>query len=103
MAAGLTLRDLAERTNVSNAYLSQLERGRHEPSLRVLAAVTAALDVPLGSFLTRAGIIEGEGGGGEPRVPDTEAAILGDPELGAAQRIALLSVYRSFMLARRRG
>ena len=65
-------------------------------------AVQRSSVYPLGSLLTRAGVIEGDGGGGEQRVPDTEAAILGDPELGAAQRIALLSVYRSFMLARRR-
>jgi transcriptional regulator with XRE-family HTH domain len=100
-AAGLTLRELSERTKVSNPYLSQLERGLHEPSLRVLTAIVLALDVPFGSLLTRAGIIDGDGDAGEPRVPQTEAAILGDPELGAAQRIALLSVYRSFMLARR--
>ena len=41
-AADLTLRDLAERTNVSNAYLSQLERGLHEPSLGVLRAIASA-------------------------------------------------------------
>jgi transcriptional regulator with XRE-family HTH domain len=101
MAAGLTLRELSERTNVSNAYLSQLERGRHEPSLRVLMAIAAALDVPLGSLLTRAGIVDHRTDAGEPRVPQTEAAILGDPGLAAEQRFALLSVYRSFTLARR--
>ena len=35
LAAGLSPRDLAERTQVPNAYPSQLERGLHEPSLRV--------------------------------------------------------------------
>jgi transcriptional regulator with XRE-family HTH domain len=35
LTAELSLRELAERTNVSNAYLSELERGLHEPSLRV--------------------------------------------------------------------
>jgi transcriptional regulator with XRE-family HTH domain len=57
-AADLTLRDLSERTNVSNAYLSQLERGLHEPSLGVLTAIASALGVPLGSLLTRAGMLE---------------------------------------------
>jgi transcriptional regulator with XRE-family HTH domain len=42
------LRELAERTKVSNAYLSQLERGLHEPSFSVLRAVASALGVPLG-------------------------------------------------------
>ena len=59
-AADLTLRDLSERTKVSNAYLSQLERGLHEPSLSVLTAIASALGVPLGSLLTRAGMLEGE-------------------------------------------
>jgi hypothetical protein len=35
-------------------------------------------------------------------VGDTEAAILGDPQLSEPQRIALLSVYRSFVPAPRR-
>ena len=34
----MSLRDLAARTDVSNPYLSQLERGLHEPSVRVLKA-----------------------------------------------------------------
>ena len=50
-AADLTLRDLSERTKVSNAYLSQLERGLHEPSLGVLTAIASALGVPLESLL----------------------------------------------------
>ena len=93
-AADLSLRDLSERTKVSNAYLSQLERGLHEPSLSVLRAISTALGVPLGSLLTRAGVLAP---GDEPRVRDTEAAILGDPELSEPQRFALLSVYRSFV------
>jgi hypothetical protein len=36
-------------------------------------------------------------------VAETEAAILRDPELTEPQRIALLSVYRSFVPAHRRG
>jgi transcriptional regulator with XRE-family HTH domain len=39
----LFLRELARISHVSNAYLSQVERGMHEPSLRVLAAVAEAL------------------------------------------------------------
>jgi transcriptional regulator with XRE-family HTH domain len=101
VAADLSLRELSERTNVSNAYLSQLERGLHEPSLSVLRAIASALGVPLGSLLTSAGVLEREGdGGGEPRLRETEAAILRDPELSEPQRIALLSVYRSFVPAR---
>jgi transcriptional regulator with XRE-family HTH domain len=97
-AAGLSQRDLAERTKVSDAYLSQVERGRHEPSLRVLTAVTSTLGVSLEVLLSRAGIIEA-GDDREARLPTTEAAILGDPGLSEPQRFALLTVYRSFGVA----
>jgi transcriptional regulator with XRE-family HTH domain len=98
LAADLTLRELAERASVSNAYLSQLERGLHEPSLSVLKAIASALGLPLGPLLTRAGMLEV--GEEEPAPRATEAAILNDPELTEPQRMALLSVYRSFMAAR---
>lgn len=101
IAADLSLRELSERTKVSNAYLSQLERGLHEPSLSVLRAISSALGVPLGSLLTRAGMLE-DGAADEPSLRETEAAILRDPELTEPQRTALLSVYRSFMSARLR-
>ena len=101
LAAHLTLRELSERTKVSNAYLSQLERGRHEPSLSVLRAIAGALGVPLGTLLSRAGVLEaGEEGDAGEGVRETEAAIIRDPELSEAQRMALLSVYRSFVPAR---
>jgi transcriptional regulator with XRE-family HTH domain len=101
IAADLSLRELSERTQVSNAYLSQLERGLHEPSLTVLRAISSALGMPLGSLLTRVGMLEG-GEESEPSLRETEAAILRDPELTEPQRTALLSVYRSFMAARLR-
>ena len=100
IAADLSLRDLAERTQVSNAYLSQLERGLHEPSLSVLRAISSALGVPLGPLLMRVGMLEDADAKGEPALRETEAAILRDPELTEPQRTALLSVYRSFMAAR---
>ena len=43
--ANLSLRELAALTQLSNAYLSQLERGLHEPSVRVLRSLAGALDV----------------------------------------------------------
>jgi transcriptional regulator with XRE-family HTH domain len=99
IAADLSLRELAERTKVSNAYLSQLERGLHEPSLSVLRAISSALGMPLGALLTRVGMLE-DAEAGESPLRETEAAILRDPELSEPQRTALLSVYRSFMAAR---
>ena len=97
----MSLRELAARTTVSNAYLSELERGLHEPSLRVLRAIASALGTPLGPILASAGVL-GEGEQDDPRAGagDTEAAILRDPALSEPQRIALLSVYRSFVQLR---
>src|SRR5688572_19719625 len=85
MAADLSLRELSERTKVSNAYLSQLERGLHEPSFSVLRAIASALGMPLGPLLTRVGMLEGEGAS-ESQLRETEAAILRDPELSEPQR-----------------
>jgi transcriptional regulator with XRE-family HTH domain len=99
-AAGLSLRDLADRTSISNAYLSQIERGLHEPSLSVLRAVADALGLPLALLLERAGVLEQSDG--SPAAPSTESAIMVDPELSEAQRFALLSVYRSFVPPGRR-
>jgi len=99
-AGGLSLRELSERTSVSNAYLSQLERGLHEPSLRVMVAIAAALDVPLEWMLGQAGIIEGPASDERRPGPSMEDAINADPRLSAAQRLALTSVYRSFLIAR---
>ena len=99
--ADLSLRGMAQLTKVSNAYLSQVERGLHEPSISVLGAIADGLDVSLESLLARAGVIGGTGEADQAAlVRDTEAAILGDPELSEAQRVALLSIYRSFVPAR---
>lgn len=96
LAKGLSLRELSARTGVSNAYLSGIERGLHEPSLSVLRAIASALDIPLGPMLVRAGVLDDGEQTDRPR--DTETAIEGDPALSEAQRFALLSVYRSFVL-----
>ncbi|MFI6690509.1 helix-turn-helix domain-containing protein [Streptomyces sp. NPDC050433] len=44
---GRTLRDVADQAQVSLPYLSEIERGRKEPSSEVLAAVCRALGVRL--------------------------------------------------------
>jgi transcriptional regulator with XRE-family HTH domain len=102
LAKGLSLRELSALTRVSNAYLSELERGLHEPSLSVLRAIASALETPLGPTLARAGVLgDGEQSGQMSCMWDTEAAIERDPALSEPQRIALLSVYRSFVPRRR--
>jgi len=44
---GRTLADVAEEAGVSTQYLSEIERGRKEPSSEVLQAVAGALDLRL--------------------------------------------------------
>jgi transcriptional regulator with XRE-family HTH domain len=98
--ANLSLRDLAERTRVSNPYLSQVERGLHEPSVRVLKAIAQALNVSAETLLAQAGLLEDEpeDDGNES---GTESAIRADPALNDDQKTALLGVYRSYVAANR--
>ena len=49
-----TLRDVSRRARVSLGYLSEVERGRKEPSSELLAAICEALDVALPDLLTEA-------------------------------------------------
>jgi transcriptional regulator with XRE-family HTH domain len=44
---GRTLADVAQEAGVSTQYLSEIERGRKEPSSEVLQAVAGALDLRL--------------------------------------------------------
>ncbi|MGO1628763.1 MAG: helix-turn-helix domain-containing protein, partial [Microbacterium sp.] len=44
---GETLTDVADRAGVSPQYLSEVERGRKEPSSEMIAAIGGALDLTL--------------------------------------------------------
>src|SRR6188472_3503243 len=48
---GITLRELAELAQVSVPYLSEIERGRKEPSSEILAAICRALELELADLL----------------------------------------------------
>ncbi|MDX8035881.1 helix-turn-helix transcriptional regulator [Lentzea sp. BCCO 10_0856] len=50
-ARGDRLVDVAERAGISVQYLSEIERGRKEPSSEMIAAVTGALGVDLADLL----------------------------------------------------
>ena len=100
--ANLSLRQMAERTKVSNAYLSQIERGLHVPSMRVLQSIARALDLSADAMLAQAGLMEDDPSGSErPITPTTEAAIRADANLTEDQKGALLSVYRSYLAINR--
>jgi len=94
--ANLSLRHMADLAQVSNPYLSQLERGLHEPSVRVLQSIARALNVSADTLLAHAGVDEPES---EAELPDTESAIRSDTRLSDDQKQALLSVYRSYVQA----
>ncbi len=49
---GGRLVDVADRAGISPQYLSEIERGRKEPSSEMIAAVTGALGVDLADLLT---------------------------------------------------
>jgi transcriptional regulator with XRE-family HTH domain len=98
--AKLSLRELAGMSDISNAYLSQLERGMHQPSMKVVTQMSRALGLPVETFLAQAGLMDdepaSEPGTAPPHAPSAEAAIKADPNLTDAQREALLAVLRSF-------
>ena len=107
--ANLSLRQLAEMTSLSNPYLSQVERGLHQPSVRVLKLISEALDVSAETLLAQAGLLDGSraaagngrpGASGQPSAPpaaDAEAAIRADQRLSDDQKNALITVYRSML------
>jgi transcriptional regulator with XRE-family HTH domain len=94
--ANLSLRQLSALTEVSNPYLSQVERGLHEPSVRVLKSIADALNVSAETLLEQAGLISRTD---KPHDETTEVAIRADPRLTESQRRALLTVYRSYVEA----
>jgi len=51
---GRTLREVSDSARVSLGYLSEVERGRKEPSSELLNAICDALRVPLSQVLTDA-------------------------------------------------
>ncbi len=93
--ARLSLRQLAETTSLSNAYLSQLERGLHLPSVRVLKLLSEALNVSAETLLAQAGLLDLAADG--PSASPVESAISADERLADEQKAALIAVYRSML------
>ncbi len=105
--ADLSLRQLATLSNVSNAYLSQVERGLHQPSLKVIRGIADALDISTENLLTKAGVMNaaveasaeavaqvGETAGSAMTTID---AIAADEFLAPEEKQALLALYRTFV------
>jgi transcriptional regulator with XRE-family HTH domain len=101
--ADLSLRELAEMTEVSNPYLSQLERGLHQPSVRVLKAIADALNVSAETLLVQAGLLQHDAEAAAAAGSSVESAIRTDPVLSDDQKEALINVYRAMARDRRSG
>ena len=104
MRADMSLRQLARLTRLSSAYLSQIERGLHEPSVRVLKVISDALNLSAETLLAEAGLIDAMAGSSrhesraDPGSPiSTEDAIRADQRLNDEQKAALIAVYRSMV------
>jgi transcriptional regulator with XRE-family HTH domain len=103
--ANLSLRQLAELTHLSNPYLSQVERGLHQPSVRVLKAISDALNLSAETLLAQAGLIDAatadpasaDASQADASTPLTEDAIRADGRLTEDQKAALIAVYRSML------
>ena len=92
--ADLSQRELARLADVSDAYLSQLERGLHEPSVRVLNGLAQALNVPSDKLLAYLGRHDDAAA-----ERSTESAIATDDRLTDTQKQSLLDLYRAFIAA----
>jgi len=90
--AKLSLRQMADLAGVSNPYLSQIERGLHEPSVRILRSIAEALNLSAETVLEQAGLLSRD----DTLPTSTEMAIRHDSDLNEDQKLALLSVYRSY-------
>jgi transcriptional regulator with XRE-family HTH domain len=98
--ANLSLRQLAELTSLSNPYLSQIERGLHQPSVRALKVISEALGVSRETLLAHAGLLEHRSplpGDAAAPVPAVESAVRADARLTGAQKSALIAVYASMV------
>jgi transcriptional regulator with XRE-family HTH domain len=96
--AQLSLRQLAELTSLSNPYLSQVERGMHQPSVRVLKLIAEALNISAESLLTQAGLLDGQDPGAASPAPEqVAAAIRTDDRLTSEEKAALIAVYDSMV------
>jgi len=90
----LSLRKLSEKAEVSNPYLSQIERGLRHPSAEILRQIARALEISSEELYVRAGILEER----DDR-PDLIAEIRRESDLTEDQKKHLIDMYESFRSA----
>lgn len=100
--ARLSLRQLAELSSLSNPYLSQVERGMHQPSVRVLKLIAEALNISAETLLVQAGLLNAQDPDtAGPAAEQVTGAIRADSRLTSEQKAALIAVYDSMLGADR--
>ncbi len=87
-----TVRQLADACGVSNAYISQIERGLRTPSSFVLKAIADGLEMSSETLYSQAGILDPS----DDEAGSVVEAIRHDQDLSARQREILVEMYESF-------
>ncbi len=93
--AQVSLRALARMTNVSDSYLSQVERGLYHPSPDVLKAIAEGLGLAPDQLFRRMGWLPTAGADGT--YAGVLDAIAGDDNLSPAQKSALIQTYKAMV------
>lgn len=89
--AQMSLRQLSKAAEVSNPYLSQVERGLRKPSAEILGRIAQGLRISAETLYVQAGILD-EREGDEA----VTTAIAADATLTERQRTTLLQIYAAF-------
>lgn len=94
--AQMSLRQLAKAADVSNPYLSQVERGLRRPSAEMLGRIASGLRISAETLYVRAGILDEREGD-----QAVTAAIAADDTITERQRATLLQIYGAFQAENR--
>ncbi len=89
--AEMSLRQLATKSEVSNPYLSQIERGLRKPSAEILGQIAKALRISAETLYVRAGILEDHRGDAS-----VTTVLMADDTISDRQRRVLLEIYAAF-------
>jgi transcriptional regulator with XRE-family HTH domain len=90
--AQMSVRQLADLCGVSNAYLSQIERGLRSPSSVILQSLAKGLRLSAETLYAQAGIMD-------PKSDEEDGVIksvMRDQHLSPRQREILIDMYHSF-------
>ena len=86
-----SLRQLAKAADVSNPYLSQVERGLRKPSAEILNRIAQGLRISAEQLYVQAGILDQREGDAA-----VTTAIAADTTITERQRTTLLQIYAAF-------